>query len=217
MVAEGYLEEIERYQPSWTILLRPIQTFVGLLPSHKNTRKGRRTARQIKIVVIVLAFIAVIAAQSTPVMVIGIVALAIAPLIPISQVRKRSWINRLKSLRDGRDRTVEHPARVTFDGRRVSLLRDDQRIRRVLVDRDDHVVSTGEIDDRLYLKVAPDSGNKDEAVWVGTTDVSADQLPDDRTLEDLSADELAKPVYVGGREWRELTDRLRSNDHDAAG
>jgi len=208
LVVEGTVAETERYQPEWTILLRPAQTFVGLLPSHKNTRKGRRAGRQIKLVVAVLAFIAVISAQSTPVMILGIIALGIAPLVPISQARKRSWINRLKTLRDGRTRTVDVPAEIAHDGRRVSILRDGDRLRRVLVDREEHEVSAGTADDRLYLRIAPDDGNKDETIWVETRDVSPDELPDRWSVGEFSADRIDRPVSVDGSDWRALADEL---------
>lgn len=208
LVLEGHLEETERYQPRWTVLLRPVQTFVGLLPSHKNTRKGRRTAKQVKLVVAVLAFVAVIAAQSTIVMILGLIGLGVSPVVPISQVRKRSWINRLKSIREGRDRTVERSAQVTCDDHRVSLVRDDDRLRRVLVDRDDHEISVGTAADRLFLKIAPTGGNKSETIWIGTDDLEIDDVPDDWSTETFSSDQLDRPIVVRGSEWRELAEHL---------
>jgi len=208
LVLEGQLEETERYQPKWTVLLRPVQTFVGLLPSHKNTRKGRRTAKQIRIAVIMLAFIAVVAAQSNVVMILGLIGLALAPLVPISQVRKRSWINRLKSLREGRDRTVHQSAKVTCDDHRVSLVRGNDRLRRVLVDRDDHEVTTGTVGDRLFLKVAPTDGNKSETIWIGTDELGPDDVPDDWSTESVSKTSVDRPVVVRGAKWHELAEHL---------
>lgn len=208
LVLSAQLEEREKYTPRWTPLLSPLQTFIGLLPSHKNTRKGRRTAKQLKLLVAVVAFGLLVFAESAWAIVVGVVFLGLAPLLPLPQVQKRAWLNRLKKLREPRERSVAAPAKVRFDGRRVVLERDGDNLRRVLVDRDEHEIAAGSANGRLYLKVAPTSGKRSETIWIGTDELDTDDLPDDWEPQDFDEDAIDAPTLVDGPNWRSLAEHL---------
>lgn len=209
LVLPARIERGERYKPGWASLVSPLQTFVGLLPSHKNTRKGRRAARHLKILAGGIGFGMVVFAQDLVATFLGVLFLALAPWLPLPQVRKRAWLNSLKKLREPRRRIVETDARVTFDGRRVVLQRDGTNLRRVLTDRDEHQTAVGTVDDRLYLKLAPDSGRKSETLWIGTDELGPEDVPDDWELESFSTDAIDAPTLIGASDWRTLSRYFR--------
>lgn len=204
LVLPARLEKKKAYTPWWTRLLAPIQTFVSLLPSHRSTRAGRRAARHFKFAVGAIAFGIIVFGGSFWLIIIGIAILSMAPWLPLPEVRKRAVLNRLKTLRQPRKRSLERPGRVIYDGRRVILDKGGSTVRRVLTDREEHAFRVGTIDGRLYIKLEPPSGKKAECIWIGTDDIDPEALPEKDDLEAFEAGDLDRPCLLSREDWQVL-------------
>jgi hypothetical protein len=209
LVLPARLGREESYTPWWAGLLAPIQVFVEMLPSHKSTRKGRKSAKQFRVVLGAVTFAAIVFSPAEWVTIAAIlVMITIVPWLPLPQVRKRAMVNRVKNLRRPRTHTVTRPARIIYDGRRVKLDKGGNTLRRVLTDREEHRFRTGTCDGRLFLEIAPESGKKSEAIWVGTDDLAPGELDED--LATFLPGDVDRPVLVDGRDWRSLLGVIRA-------
>lgn len=209
LVLPARLGREEEYTPWWTGVLAPAQTVVELLPSHKTTRKGRRGAKQFRVVLGGAAFAAIIFSPTIWVTLVALLVLVgVVPWLPLPEVRKRAMANRIKSLRRPRTRTITRPARLVYDGRRVKLDKGGNTLRRVLTDREDHRFRAGTCDGQPYLEIAPESGKKSEAIWVGTDDLDSADVDSD--LETFLPDDIDRPVLLNGEDWRTLLGVMRA-------
>ncbi len=210
LVLPARLIRRETYSPWWSDLIGPLRSFVSMLPSHKSTRKGRRSARQFRIVTGAILFAAIVFSPSVAVT-LGAIALfvLVVPWLPLPEVRKRAWTNRLTSLQQDRKHTVTRPGRIVFDGRRVKLDKGGNTLRRVLTDRDDHEFEVGVCEGRPYLRIAPKSGRKSDTIWVGAEELDAETL-DEPDLTSFSPDAVDRPALTTSDDWRTLLGLLRS-------
>jgi hypothetical protein len=188
----------------------------ALLPTHKNTKRGRSSARTVKLVLFAVGFVVVVAEPGALTFAIG-AALALAGLaLPLPELQKRSLVRRLRRGAHRR-RTTMVPASLVLDDRRLELHFDGSMDRRVLTNRP-FVLEAARLDDRLCAVVAPRSGcKKIEMIWICQPSLEVDDLPGDpgdiRSAERSEADH---PAIVDDRgAWLELYDELRRR-HDAA-
>jgi hypothetical protein len=210
LVLPARLVRREAYSPWWSGLLGPVQTLVAVLPSHKSTRKGRRKARHFRLIVGTILLVGIVFSPAPWMAIAAIVLFTLTvPWLPLPEVRKRGWSNRLGTLQGDQKRTVTRPARIVYDGRRVKLDKGGNTLRRVLTDREDHVYRVGLADDHPYINIAPESGNKSEGIWVGTDELDPETL-DDLDLRDFDGDQLDRPALVTADDWRKLLSVLRS-------
>lgn len=200
------------HQPFWTKLLSPVQTGVELFPSHKNTRKGRAIARRIRIGVGAVALgIVIFSGEMLWLQIAGALLVIGVLFLPISEVRKRSWVGQLRSLRKGTTRTITRPGRIVYDGRRVLLEKEGSKLRRVLTDRESHVLTLQQDEERLYLKIEPPSDAASDAIWVGTDALDPSELDDAGAVESIDSETPNRPALVERDDWLTLWHALRAS------
>ncbi len=193
------------YQPFWSPLIGPIRTLLSMLPSHEDSRTGRQWAKRIQIGLGAVALGIVIFADGAMLRAVGALLVIGALSLPISKARKRSYTGRLRSLQEGRTKTITRPGRIVYDGYRILLEKEGSKLRRVLTDRDEHTLRLHRDDEHLYLKVEPSSSGRDsDAIWVGTADLESSDLDDDRDVTSIDDDTPDRPAIVEGEDWRRL-------------
>ena len=206
LVVDARLRQQENYTPVWAGLLSPVQTFVALLPSYKDTRAGREASRQIKIFVFVVAAAAMIFGGSLPWIIIGALAMLLSLAIPLPEGVKRSLQSRLKALRSDHTRQIETAGRLVVDGRRLVLQEDDTNLRRVLIDRNEHRVVAGDFRGAAALKVSPKSARKADSIWVVCEAMDPSELG--RRREEWTDEDVDQPVFIGPEAFRNIRDSV---------
>jgi len=151
---------------------------------------------------------------STPEAALGIVAVVAGLFLPISEVRKRSWNGKLKSLRGGRTRIITRPGRVVYDGRRVYVEKEGSlssfyalRIASIRGEGDDHPysdaerkVENGEIErgsEEYHQQVA-----RHKALWFSHRDLV--QLVERMLLDETVDFDIFFGVSGNDRRWVDI-------------
>jgi hypothetical protein len=194
----------ERYTPVWAPLLKPVVAIVDLLPSHRNTKKGRQTAKQVRLVIMGVGLAVLIFGGTLPLILVGGAIMASALVLPLSEVKKSGVQTKLRKLGSQRTRPSRQPVQIIHDGKRLSLQRDSERIRRVLVDRGEHRVELRRRGQTPYLGVRPASERKSEAIWIASPQHGS--VPEE--AEEITGDAIDIRAEVAPNDWRVLYDRL---------
>ncbi|MFB6263669.1 MAG: hypothetical protein ABEL76_08620 [Bradymonadaceae bacterium] len=116
----------EEYTPWWGPALAPFQSLVGMLPTHKDSRAGRRAARRVRIGLAVVGLILMLfgGTRSPLLAPIGVLLLGIAPFVPVTEMKKRTMANRLARWRRSAVRVRSDPLRLTLDDSRLTVESD---------------------------------------------------------------------------------------------
>ncbi|MFP4596746.1 MAG: hypothetical protein ACLFVJ_00755 [Persicimonas sp.] len=190
----------ETYQPAWGGLVKPIEGLAGFLPSHRDTKKGRSTAKQIRIVIMVLGLAVLISGGTLPLIFIGAAIMASAIILPMSEVNKRALISRIRRLRSRRTRQTQAPGKLVHDGKRLILREDGKKLRRVLVDRGEHRLELRRLGDTPCLGVIPPSGRKADSIWICSPQHGS--VPEEST--EIAASDVDIWVHLPPNEWETI-------------
>ncbi|MGM0557169.1 MAG: hypothetical protein ACQEVA_12375 [Myxococcota bacterium] len=189
----------------WAPLLAPFQTLVALAPSHKSTKKGRRNAAQLRIVLVAVGVLGLAFGGETLYIILGGLIMALGLVIPMSEVRKRTLMGKFKRLRGESPRDTKISGEVEFDGKRLILRAEDEKLRRILVDRAEHSVRETSFDGHACLEIRPKSGGKSRRIWICNRDSSPATQGDTLGRGDVDA-----PAFVSSADYRRLSEALEN-------
>lgn len=210
------LSRQETYAPWWGAAFKPIEALVGFLPSYRDSKTGRTNAKQLRVLILAVGLALLVFGGSTAIVVIGGLVMASALVLPVSEVTKSAWRSRLRRLRTRREREVRLPGSIVYDGKRL-ILREgspqagDKKLRRVLVDRDEHRVEHARRGADACLGVRPPSGRKADSIWICTP--AADlRAASGGQVDDIS-DELGDAdvdiwAHIAPNDWQKIHDLL---------
>ena len=206
----GQIQREARQMPLWAPLVRRAEGAVGLIPAYRDTKKGRSNARQLRLGLLGLGLLVLVFGGDWWI-VVGALLMIAGLVVPAPELRKRTWVTRLRSARKPRRSWQGAPVVVELDDRRLSVLEDGKRLRRVLVDRGEHGLRTASltIDGAAFtaLGVTPASGRKAETIWLYTDATATDGAPGaaDDTVDRGSIDLL---VRLEPRDFERLREQL---------
>ncbi len=181
-------------------LYKLLDEFVKLIPSHKDTKRGRSRALQVKGALIVVGVL-VAATIGDELVYVGVAIALMGLILPIPEMRKRTWRARLKSAQFTHKQSTT-AASVTFDQRRIAIQIDGKVDRRVLVNKGNHRIEEGASNGRQLLVVKGKVDRKKEHVWL-LGDSSSEE-------ETYAADDVFKPVYLTSAQLKEIAAALDS-------
>lgn len=199
----------KKVRPWNAVLWRALGELVAFLPSHRDTREGRKKKKQMRVLIVAVG-IGLMAIGGTADawggfwIILGIFLACLAFVAPVEELKKRTWRGRIKKNQKPRARTVWTAGSIVFDGRRVEL-RDDseQKVRRVRVDRGKHELTQRKSGERRCLGILPPGGKTEAGIWVcteGSVDGDWEGSVDD--------DEMDRPATVDARDWERLWEAL---------
>lgn len=194
----------ERRKSWWAPLMAPVETVVAVAPSHKNTKKGRKSAAQIRIALIAVGVLGLAFGGETLFIVIGGLIMALGLVIPVSDVRKRTLMGNIKRMRGESPRDVKVDGEVEFDGKRLTLHADGDKLRRILVDRGEHRVRDRQINDRACVEVRPANGGKAKTIWI-----CCDSATISPTGGELTRSDVDSPAFVDAEHFQQLREALQ--------
>lgn len=204
LVVEAELVSSETSRRPTAPFYKALASIIATFPSYKDSRSGRKNAKQLKIIFVVIGLITLLAGREVwPVIVCGVILMSLATFLPVENLQKRTLVNRLR-----RAQTMEHevrrPARLVHDGRRLILYDGDQRDRRVLTNRAFFLGHFRGEDDAHWVQISPKgSGKKREAIWVR---LDGSQAPADaQKLKEFRVD---SPAYTSRSAAHELLSLL---------
>lgn len=205
LVAPARILERERRVAWWSPVLAPLQTLLALAPSHKSTKKGREKATQIRIGLIAVGILGLAFGGETLFIIIGGLIMALGLVIPMSEVRKRTLTGKLKRLRGEAPRDVRVSGEVEYDGRRLILRAEGEKLRRILCNRGEHSVRDVRFDDRDCIEVRPKSGGKSERIWICSRRKGADS-----SRARLERGDIDAPAFVKDADFQRLRDAIEA-------
>lgn len=188
----------------WAPLLAPVETVVALAPSHKNTKKGRRSAAQIRIALIAIGILGLAFGGETLFIVIGGLIMALGLVIPMSDVRKRTLMGNIKRMRGESPRDVRVDGEVVFDGKRLTLRAEGEKLRRILVDREEHRVRDKQLGESACLEVRPSKGGKAKTIWI-----CCEHGATSPTGPELARGDVDSPAFVDAERFQQLREALQ--------
>jgi hypothetical protein len=199
----------EKYAPVWGVLLKPFEAILGFLPSHRATKKGRASAKQMRVLLMAIGLAVMIFGGTLPLILLGAAVMASALFLPLSEVTKGALRGKLRRLRTEHVRDAETPGTIVYDGRRLILCEGDKKLRRVLVDRGEHGIELrrrhiANQQDWPCLGVRPPSGRKADSIWICSPEAS---LTADN-VEEISGEGVDIWARVTPNSWNELHDLL---------
>lgn len=150
-----------------------IASLLGALPSYKDSARGRKGAKQLRIILVVVGFFVMLAARHVwPMIILGIVLMASAIVVPMDAVRQRSLVSRWQKKR-AFNRATTRPAKLVHDGRRLMLFDGEEQDRRVLTSRPFRLTRFAGSDADTWVELAPKkSKKKREAIWLHLHDLA---------------------------------------------
>lgn len=174
LVLGAQLMRSESYRPWWAPLWGPVDWILSFLPSHRDTRKGRSGARQVKIVLLIVGVAFIAFGEAIGWVAVGLLTMLSALILPLSELRKRVWTAKVRALLGEKKRPVHTPGKIVHDGRRVELHEGDAMLRRVLVDK---VYS---FEERVYqgqpcLGLMGHGKRKKDTIWICARGVTASE------------------------------------------
>lgn len=198
----------ETAKPWNASLWRLLGEVVALLPTYRDSREGRNKRNSIKLVILVIGAGLLFAGGTADTAValwltLGALIAASALVLPIEELKKRTWRTKIRKKQEPRTTAVWGQGRVVHDGRRVELHLGDDRVGYVSVRKGKHKVEVRRCDGETCLGVLPMSRKVKDAVWVCTKDEVGGEAS--ATVE---ADEMDHPARVDGADWERLWEML---------
>lgn len=147
----------------WAPIPRKLIGVVRAIPAHRDTRTGRRNARQVRIVLLVIGLVIIIFWQSDWA-ILGVIPALSGLVVPLSERRRRDLTAKLRTASAPRStvRTVDGTLRVEDDA--ILLMTGDDVLRRLdrgkakIVAHDDALeLREGSKKDRCVHLVTPGS------------------------------------------------------------
>ena len=206
LVVEAELVSSETSRRPIAPVYKALASIVATFPSYKDTRSGRKNAKQLKVIFVVIGLITLLAGREVwPVIVCGVILMSLATFLPIENLQKRTLVNRLRRAQTT-SHEVRRPAKLVHDGRRLILYDGEQRERRVLTNRPFFLGHFVGEDATHWVQVSPKGSNKKkEAIWLRLDGGSA---PDDAgKLKEWRVDTPAYTSHTAAHELLELLAR----------
>ncbi len=164
------------YRPWWAGIAVRYERILGLLPTHKNTKKGRANAKQVKAGLLILGVIVAGFVGGWWIVPGCLVALS-ALILPVPADTRRSWIASSRTRRKNLTRSEESSAELVFDGRRLLIRNEDKNLRRVLTNKRKHIIEERSLDGSRIVGVLPTSRKKSESIWLkSSAEASGDEM-----------------------------------------
>lgn len=222
---DGRLQRARPHRPWWWVGPRLLLSVARRVPTYRDTRSGRRGARQTRIALTVCGAIIALVGETLATILVGTAIVLVGLVVPVSKLRRRAWVARLKALGSDMERLEPIPVDVVFDGRRVAVVEGGRVWRRVLTRQGEVAVQLRRDDGRIYLGVLPASRRKSESLWFSAelSDPTAAHggapnspgLPDFAELAELEPERVDSPVALRPAAWIELHQALASELSDA--
>lgn len=119
-----------KFVPRSAPFYRRLESFVGALPSHRDTRSGRRNATQIRVVLLATGILTVVFWQS-PWAPLALLLCLIALVLPMPISRRRALVASLRARRAKQTRIERSRGVLEVSQKHLTLLDGDERIRRL--------------------------------------------------------------------------------------
>ena len=185
-------------------LFKGVATLVSMVPTYRETRSGRASARHLKIVLGLIGGVLVLASSEfLPLIVLGLLIAALAAIVPIGELRKRSILSALKQ-RSVYTETKERPGSLLHDGRRLILHDGDERVRRVLTNRAFRLEERRTEEGGRCLVAAPQESRKKR-------DAIVMLFEGERALPDalpMTSEQMDEPAWVDSERAEALSSML---------
>ena len=194
----------EKHAPAWGVLLKPIEGLIRFFPTHRATKKGRQSAKQIRIVVMGIGLAVMIFGGTLALIIIGALVMASALFLPMSELTKTSWLGNLRRMRTEQERDAKTKGAIVYDGKRLILRENDKKLRRVLVDRGEHSVSLCRLGDTPCLGIKPPSARKAESIWI----CSPDNGPAPDQAVEITQEDVDIWAFVTPNDWEKASKLL---------
>lgn len=210
LTLDAEIRHTEMVEPASRLFWRLVGELVAFAPSYRDSRDGRKKAKGMQVILVVIGIV-LMATGGTALegggfwIVLGIVIACLAFVIPVEELKKRSWKSTIKKKQKPRPRRKWKPGRVELDDKAVSTWEGDDRVRRVRVDRGKHDLEVRTHGDHPCLGVLPLGHKKHESIWVCATG-AVDGVEATDTIED---DEMDRPARLTPGDWEQLWDKLR--------
>ena len=218
LVVPGELRVTRERPAPWYAALAPLfelaLTLARVLPTAPDSVAGRSRSNTIKVVFVAAGVVVLLGAREVHFALapVGLLIMSGAVWLPITDLRKRGIVRKIKGL--GRVSEVEvEPVRLEHDGRRLILWRGEERARRVLTNRAFRL-ERGSHEGRPAVVVRPqDKGGKKTSICaLGPPQAAWEHAPP------LDEGRLFEPAYVDDRaQWDELVAVLERAQDVAAG
>lgn len=212
MTVDAQIQGSEEIEPWDGFLWRAIAFVVSFFPTYRNTREGRKTQKQMRAIIVVVGIILMAIGGTADEMggfwiILGILIACLAFVIPVEELKMRSWRSTLKKKQQPRKKTLWENGRIQIDDRAVQMYVGDDRVRRVSIDRGKHDVKTRSYQGRPCLGVLPPGAKKKQSIWICSTgDVDVD------TSGSIGDDEMHRPAKVDPSNWKKLWQALHQTD-----
>lgn len=166
------------YSPWWGPIVRRLEKVVAMIPTHRDTRSGRRNAMQIRVALLGVGILTV-ALWESPWAPLALLACATALFVPLSRSKRRQILASLRSRRTKSTRVKRTSGTLEISDKHVTASVADERVRRLRVNQ----LVIDDEGDRLTLKVGEKKANRlivcagegspDIDAWVEDADVEA--------------------------------------------
>ncbi len=216
----------EKVKPWNAFFWKGLGEVLAVLPSYRDSREGRKKAKQMRVMIVgggllLLALAGTAETRAGLWIILGIVIACMAFVVPVEDLKKRTWRNKIKKKQKPRPRTIWSKGEVLYDGRRVELRADSEKVRRVRVDRGKHEL---QLKQRVMsnqpgsqqsmpgpspipcMEIAGPGGKKDKTIWVcadAGLDIDAEF---DAEIDD---EEMDRPAMAKGADWKRLWEVLK--------
>lgn len=207
---QAQVQEFEKVRPWDAPLWKLLGELVAFLPTHRNSRDGRKFKKQMQIILIVVG-IGMMALGGTADswggfwIVLGMLIACLGFVAPVEEMKKRTWRSRIAKRRAPRQKPAWTPGRVCFDGRRVELHRGEQKVRQVRVDRNKHELRASSMEGAPAMGVLGPGGKPQESIWVVATDEVRQEIQREGKVKSDETDRLAR---IDPQDWEQLWDAL---------
>lgn len=222
ITVRGAVREVvqQRRSAPATLFYSALAEALSILPTHDDTEEGEASARNAKLVILVVGLLVVLAGYEHRLAILpGVAIMLLALFIPMSRHTRKTYLAKFR-----RARFVEVvsqvDARLVHDGRRLILEVGEERVRRVLTNKPflmERASSTQPEtpfeDVSSWLGVSPKgSRRKRDVIWIGL--LHDKNVESSGNFEPGSAD---NPIVIDSnqQEAHALLARLK-HDKDAA-
>lgn len=212
LTVDARIRDTDEVEPWDGFFWRAVAFVVSLFPTYRDSREGRSTKKQMRIIIVAVGFILLAiggTADQAPGfwIILGIFIACLAFVIPVEELKMRSWRSTLKKKQQPREKPRWDAGRVDYDGRYLAVYSGDDRVRRINIERQKHDVAVRDCDGFTCLGILPPGAKKAESIWVCTRgDVDVEPQG---TIAD---DEMDRPTKVDSSNWERLWEALRHTD-----
>ena len=207
---DARVRDEEEKRPWNAPLWRALGEVVAFIPTYRSTREGRKKAKQMRVIFIGLG-IGLMAIGGTADqwgafwIILGVFLACLAFVAPVEDLKKRGWRGKIKNNQKPKKVPLWKTGEVVYDGRRVELHVDGEKVRRLRVDRDKHELTNRKQGSQLCLGVLPLGGKTKGGIWICTDDQVEESIESEGTI---GARKMDRPATVDGADWERLWEAL---------